>query len=136
MVTCFSLLKSRSTIADDLPLTAFLVEVRFLLGRCMSQTFSGLIKPRSFQAGSQVLLLLQWKKNKLEMAWRGPYRVEERVGPCDYRIMIGGKAKLFHANLLKRYVSRGDGQVSVLVVEEQDEWEPVITTAERVPTVP
>ena len=93
-------------------------------------------KPRSFQVGSQVLLLLPWKKDKLEMAWRGPYRVEERVGPCDYRIMIGGKAKLFHANLLKRYVSRGDGQGSALVLEEQDEWEPVITTAERVPTVP
>ena len=26
-------------------------------------------KPRSFQVGSQVLLLLPWKKNKLE--WRG-----------------------------------------------------------------
>ena len=101
----------------------------------MSQTFSGLIKPRSFQAGSQVLLLLQWKKNKLEMAWREPYRAEETVRPCDYRIMIGGQ-KLFHANLPKRYVSREDGQVSVLVVEEQEEWEPVITTTENVPTTP
>ena len=67
-------------------------------------------------------------------AWRGPYRAEERVGPCDYRIMIGGKEKLFHANLLKRYVSREEGQVSVLVVGEQEEWEPVITTTENVPT--
>ncbi|KAK7497485.1 hypothetical protein BaRGS_00011327, partial [Batillaria attramentaria] len=43
-------------------------------------------KFRTFQKGDRVLLLLPCKTNKLELAWRGPYNVEERVGEADYKI--------------------------------------------------
>ena len=76
--------------------------------------------PRSFQVGDQVLLLLPLKKNKLEIAWQGPYEVVERCGPCDYRILVGTKRKIFHANLLKAYIARADpvAQVNVVIQAE------------------
>nr|KAG5705487.1 hypothetical protein BaRGS_009140 [Batillaria attramentaria] len=46
------------------------------------------------------------KRNKLEMAWQGPYEVVERAGEADYRIRVGDRIKLFHANLLKAYQER------------------------------
>ncbi|KAK7485620.1 hypothetical protein BaRGS_00023069, partial [Batillaria attramentaria] len=63
-------------------------------------------KPRHFAVGSRVLLLLPGKKNKLEMAWQGPYEVIERVGEVDYSIRVGDRVRLFHANLLKAYQER------------------------------
>jgi hypothetical protein len=75
-------------------------------------------KRRTFQAGEQVLLLLPTKHNKLQMAWRGPYEVVERVGDCDYRIRVKGNTKLFHANLLKRFHVRAT--IATVVVDELD----------------
>ncbi|XP_070188629.1 uncharacterized protein [Littorina saxatilis] len=61
---------------------------------------------RKFKIGSRVLLLIPLKRNKLEMAWQGPYEVVGKVGEQDYRLRIGSKEKLYHANLLKQYVER------------------------------
>ena len=71
-----------------------------------ARAFNRKAKERWFDAGDEVLLLLPVKKNKLQLAWRGPYTVIERVGDWDYKIQVGGKEKLFHANLLKRYLRR------------------------------
>jgi len=65
-------------------------------------------RDRTFRAGDKVLLLLPTDTNKLLVQWRGPFEVESRVGRCDYHIMINGKAKTFHANMLKLYVERCD----------------------------
>ncbi|XP_070179133.1 uncharacterized protein [Littorina saxatilis] len=61
---------------------------------------------RKFKIGSRVLLLIPLKRNKLEMAWQGPYEVVGKVGEQDYRLRIGSKEKLYHANLLKQYMER------------------------------
>ena len=53
----------------------------------------------------QVLILLPTDGNKLLMQWKGPYRVKEKLGRCDYRLDVDGTIKPFHANLLKKYVS-------------------------------
>jgi len=39
------------------------------------------------------------------MQWRGPFKVLERVEGADYCIQVGHKQKVFHANLLKRYLT-------------------------------
>ena len=36
--------------------------------------------------GDSVLLLLPTERNKLTLAWRGPYKVVGVVGEVDYRI--------------------------------------------------
>ena len=71
-----------------------------------AKAFNRKAKERWFDVGDEVLLLLPVKKNKLQLAWRGPYTVLERVGDWDYKIRVEGKEKLFHANLLKKYLRR------------------------------
>ena len=75
--------------------------------KTQARMFNAKAKPRTFGVGTRVLLLLPTKRNKLEMEWQGPYVVLEKVGNCDYRLDVKGKAKLYHANMLKEFVERG-----------------------------
>ena len=63
-------------------------------------------RDRHFEVNDQVLVLLPTDGNKLLMQWKGPYRVTEKMGRCDYKLDMEGKVKPFHANLLKKYISR------------------------------
>nr|KAG5696828.1 hypothetical protein BaRGS_030952 [Batillaria attramentaria] len=63
-------------------------------------------KPRQFKQGDQVLVLLPTDNKKLLMQWKGSYKVEAVVGLNDYRVQVNNKVKVYHANLLKKYVER------------------------------
>ena len=63
-------------------------------------------KPRKFRTGDKVLLLLPTDNNKLLMQWKGPYVIQEVVGPNNYKVKVGRGLKTYHANLLKKYVDR------------------------------
>ena len=83
-------------------------------------------RDRKFKVGDQVLLLLPTKKNKLLMHWRGPYEVLQVVGECNYKIVIRGVTRTYHANLLKKYVARKEMAFGgVYQVEEPIELEEV-----------
>jgi hypothetical protein len=89
---------------------------------------------RSFAAGDKVLLLRPKKENKLELTWQGPYEDLERVGACAYRIQMGRKLKLFHANLLREYVDRQSEEILVVVTEAGDMQE--VEETSSIPVVP
>jgi hypothetical protein len=61
---------------------------------------------RSFKIGDKVLLLLTNSSNKLQLQWKGPFDILERVGKYDYRIQMVNKTRTFHANMLKKYEER------------------------------
>ena len=65
-------------------------------------------KERRFECGDRVLLLLPTSTNKLVTQWRGLDEVVRRIARNDYKLMLDGKEKTYHANLLKRYVERTD----------------------------
>ena len=44
--------------------------------------------------------------SKLLLLWQGPYVVTKIVRKYDYLVKIKGKEKIYHANLLKRYLDR------------------------------
>ena len=44
--------------------------------------------------------------NKLVMQWKGPFEVSSVVGLNDYRVIVKGKEKAYHANLLKKYFEK------------------------------
>jgi len=47
------------------------------------------------------------ERNKLTLAWRGPYKVDGIVGDFDYRVEVSpDNVKSFHINMLKRYYHR------------------------------
>jgi transposase InsO family protein len=91
---------------------------------------------RVFEPGSEVLLLLPEKHNKLQVAWRGPYQVLERIGDWDYRILIRGKSKTFHANLLKQYVKREDANVAHVVADQGEPEEVPLHPQGGIPLIP
>ncbi|KAK7113091.1 uncharacterized protein [Littorina saxatilis] len=80
---------------------------------------------RSIEVGKKVLLLLPVKHNKLELTWRGPYVVTEKVNQFDYRVKVGTKQKVFHINLMKEYQERDivTRDVAVVTPEEEEEEE-------------
>ena len=63
-------------------------------------------RDRELKTGDKVLLLLSTDHNKLLMQWKGPHEVIERVRGHNYRIQLPNKVKMFHANMLKRYIER------------------------------
>ena len=56
-------------------------------------------KPRCLEVGDQVLILLPTVINAVERT------VESRVGANDYRIKMGSKTKMYHVNMLKKYIA-------------------------------
>ena len=63
-------------------------------------------RDRKMVAGDKVLLLLPTDNKKLLMQWKGPFEVVAPTGQNDYKILINGKIRTFHANMLKKYVVR------------------------------
>ena len=60
-------------------------------------------KSRSFIEGDKVLVMLPTNNNKLLMQWKGPFQVTGKIGDHDYKVMVGGKEKSYHVNMLKTY---------------------------------
>ena len=81
-------------------------------------------KPRSHNVGDEVLLMLPTDNNKLMMRWKGPYVIQDKVGVNDYRILIGKNARVFHVNMIKRYVKRKAEVVALVAIRD-----PVVDTS-------
>ena len=76
--------------------------------------FNKKAKAKHLKEGDQVLLLLPTKLNKLEMQWQGPFDIIKKVRENDYVINLDGQHKMFHANMLRKYLVRktiGNGMV-------------------------
>ena len=81
-------------------------------------------RERKLNIGDSVLLLLPTENNKLTLAWRGPYKVVERVGEVDYRIIVTpDNIKTYHINMLKKchQRSRENGKQSENTGESQEQ---------------
>ena len=76
---------------------------------------------RCFQPGGKGIVLLPTDTNKLLLQWKGPYDVTRVVGPNDYKVLMKGKEKTLHANLLKKYVVREDSLIGNVVPAVQDD---------------
>ncbi len=63
-------------------------------------------KPKNLNKGDQVLILLPTDHNKLLMQLRGPFVIKDKVNEYDYKVTVKGKDKLYHANMLRKYVDR------------------------------
>ena len=61
---------------------------------------------RTMDIGERVLVMLPTDHNKLLLRWKGPYPITEKVGMADYRIKIGEQHRLFHINMLRKYIDR------------------------------
>ena len=70
------------------------------------QHFDKKAKMRKLVAVDQILILLPTNHNKLIMKWKGPFEVLQKIGETDYKLQIGNVQKVFHINMLKKYIQR------------------------------
>ena len=61
---------------------------------------------RTMDIGERVLVMLPTDHNKLFLRWNGPYPIVEKIGVADYRIKKGEHHRLFHINMLRKYIDR------------------------------
>ena len=73
-------------------------------------------KQRKFQEGDEVLIMLPTDANKLLMQWKGPFKIEKKMTPNDFKIRIDGKSRVYHANMLKKYTKREE-KITANVIE-------------------
>lgn len=96
-------------------------------------------KPREFEVNDKVLLLLPEAHNKLQMKWKGPFVVTAKLGGLNYKVQTGKREKIFHVNLLKKYISREDQTtqadfvVATIVTEDEGETDCVTGTLPNCP---
>lgn len=64
------------------------------------------VNSTEFAVGQKVLMKNQNKRNKLSPIWNGPFEVNRVCGPVTTEIVIKGKNKKIHNNLLKHYFER------------------------------
>ena len=65
-------------------------------------------RTRSYSPGDHVLILLPTNHNKLLLQWKGSFKIVQAVSPYDYKLEIKNGSKIFHANMLKKYVQKRD----------------------------
>ena len=72
--------------------------------------------------------------NKLQLEWQGPFKVLSGIGANTYKVLVKAKMKIFHANLLKKYIHREEPVVVATVVyKDVDTLE---TTTNSLPSCP
>ena len=76
---------------------------------------------RKLEVGDLALVLLPTDHNKLIMHWKGPFSVETKVGFADYKIRIGDNLKVFHLNMLKRYLPRTERIAATVAILDSSE---------------
>ena len=94
--------------------------------RVQAKFFDRRTRRRVLHPGQQVLLLLPSKNNKLELTWKGPYKVLEQIGDVDYRIQMGSKSKVYHINLMKEYLQRENASSILTEVECYEDADSII----------
>jgi hypothetical protein len=77
-------------------------------------------KAKNLKVGDKVLVLLPTSNNKLLMHLQGPFEITKKLNAYDYKVKVKGKEKVYHANLLKRYVSRESQQIPEVTEDRQD----------------
>lgn len=88
-------------------LTTVLPTVREHLTRAQQRQqalYNRCARPREFQVGDQILLLVQDATCKFLANWQGPFTVAERLVAVNYRLQQPGKrrnTRVYHINLLK-----------------------------------
>ncbi|XP_037803935.1 uncharacterized protein LOC119598356 [Penaeus monodon] len=78
-------------------------------GKMYKAYFDRTAKVRKLNEGDEALVLLPTSHNKLTMQWKGPYSVvKKHDNGVDYEVKVNSKKRLYHINMLKKYVRRDE----------------------------
>ncbi|XP_074928188.1 uncharacterized protein LOC142047712 [Chelonoidis abingdonii] len=73
-------------------------------------------RARAFATGDQVMVLIPVRKNKLQAAWEGPFKVIKQLNEVNYVVELSNRAhhrRVYHVNMMKPYYDRGNVVLAV-----------------------
>ncbi|XP_065438320.1 uncharacterized protein LOC135981052 [Chrysemys picta bellii] len=73
-------------------------------------------RARAFATGDQVMVLIPVRKNKLQAAWEGPFKVVKQLNEVNYVVELSNRAhhhRVYHVNMMKPYYDRGNMVLAV-----------------------
>lgn len=82
---------------------------------------------KCFEEGDLVLFRRPGINAKMGASWDGPFEVVQQVSPVTYKIKVPGgvkKGKIFHSNMLKKWIAPKVHRVGVIVDDVVDEVAP------------
>ncbi|CAM4558036.1 unnamed protein product [Caretta caretta] len=68
-------------------------------------------RARAYATGDQVMVLIPMRKNKLQAAWEGPFKVVKQLTEVNYVVELSNQAhhcRVYHVNMMKPYYARGN----------------------------
>ncbi|CAM4327748.1 unnamed protein product, partial [Lepidochelys olivacea] len=73
-------------------------------------------RARAYATGDQVMVLIPVRKNKLQAAWEGPFKVVKQLNEVNYVVELSNRAhhrRVYHVNMMKPYYARGNVVLAV-----------------------
>ncbi|CAM5130792.1 unnamed protein product [Natator depressus] len=74
------------------------------------------VRARAYATGDQVMVLIPVKRNKLQAAWKGLFKVVKQLNEVNYVLELSNRAhhrRVYHVNMMKPYYARGNVVLAV-----------------------
>ncbi|CAM5168724.1 unnamed protein product [Eretmochelys imbricata] len=87
------------------------------------------VRARAFATGDPVMVLIPVRKNKLQAAWEGPFKVVKQLNEVNYVVELSNRAhhrRVYHVNMMKPYYARGNVVLAVCGQWEEQGDNPLV----------
>ncbi|CAM4643721.1 unnamed protein product [Lepidochelys kempii] len=87
------------------------------------------VRARAYATGDQVMVLIPVRKNKLQAAWEGPFKVVKQLSEVNYVVELSNRAhhrRVYHVNMMKPYYARGNVVLAVCGQWEEQGDDPLV----------
>ncbi|CAM5173343.1 unnamed protein product [Eretmochelys imbricata] len=83
----------------------------------------------AYATGDQVTVLIPMRKNKLQAAWEGPFKVIKQLNEVNYVVELSNRAhhrRVYHVNMMKPYYARGNVVLAMCGQWEEEGDDPLV----------
>ncbi|CAM5130313.1 unnamed protein product [Eretmochelys imbricata] len=86
-------------------------------------------RAHAYATGDPVMVLIPVRKNKLQAAWEGPFKVIKQPNEVNYVVELSNRAhhhRVYHVNMMKPYYARGNVVLAVCGHWEEQGDDPLV----------
>ncbi|CAM4637279.1 unnamed protein product [Lepidochelys kempii] len=86
-------------------------------------------RARAYATGDPVMVLIPVRKNKLQAAWEGPFKIVKQLSEVNYVVELSNRAhhrRVYHVNMMKPYYARGNVVLAVCGQWEEQGDDPLV----------
>ncbi|CAM4329409.1 unnamed protein product [Lepidochelys olivacea] len=91
--------------------------------------YDRMARARAYATGDPVMVLIPVRKNKLQAAWEGPFKVVKQLNEVNYVVELSNRAhhrRVYHVNMMKPYYARGNVVLAVCGQWEEQGDDPLV----------